>query len=225
MQSVTRRSVVVLLVLVTGTVAYAMPQSERTVSYDEALADVREISLSVGSVDVDVLPARGVPRVEADLSVNTGSSEVAIEDVGFASFVLRAGSGDVRVERSSGRMEFWSGSGDVTIHDVDGSVYISTGSGDASLRNVSVLTAFSSGSGELAGDGVSVDRTLTVDASSGDVNLGLDHDADEISFRLSARSGDLRVNDRAGDDRLRVGDGPITIDATTGSGDQTYRTR
>jgi DUF4097 and DUF4098 domain-containing protein YvlB len=164
-------------------------------------------------------------RDNTALRVDSGSGDVTIEGLALRELQLAAGSGDVEVSDTTGPLRVETGSGDQSFRDVEGSLELRAGSGDIELDSVDGLSAARTSSGDISGSDLRLPGRISIRTGSGDVDLGLDHEEADLTFDLSAGSGDIRVNRTRAEDVFAFGDGPIVLRVETGSGDQTLRTR
>lgn len=228
----------------------ALPQAEESVVYRESLDGVRTVRVTTGSVDVDVMPTDGeaaivaelLERREFDVSVRGEEAVVEIGGIGMsvgigvrervrlmipdgASVVISTGSGDITVtDLNLAELRVSGGSSDVDVRRVSGRLALSLASGDVELTTFDGELAIQTSSGDVRGEEVRLTADAEITTSSGDVTMELDHADSDLSFFLTASSGDLRVNRTRGEDRLRTGDGDIEVRGRSSSGDQTYRT-
>lgn len=174
-----------------------------------------------GAEYVDVYTPAGT-----ELVAQTSSGDIRVENVRFRQAVrLGSSSGEITVRDLDAVLAIATSSGDVELRNVSGSIELSSSSGDFSLNEVAGLRRVSTSSGTLRGRDVVLVDDLAFSSSSGDLDLSLANAASELSFVLTASSGDLQVNGTRGEDRLATGSGPIRVEASSSSGDLTFRTR
>lgn len=121
--------------------------------------------------------------------------------------VVRAGSGDVDVERVQDSVDVVAGSGDVTLVRPGGPTSVRTGSGDVDVEAASDDLSVRTTSGDLSGDKL-VAPTVTARSGAGDIDLGFDAAPDSLDLRTT--SGDVRA---------KVPKGAYRVDTSTSSGD------
>ena len=160
-----------------------------------------------------------------DFSLSVGSADVEVDGGEFGTLTVGGGSSDLSLSDVSGEISANTGSGDIDIEDAEGTITIEASSGDVDVRRTEGVRSISTGSGRIVGRDLVLRDGLALSTGSGDIDIELDHDESDMSVRLSAGSGDLRFNRSRGDRSLQVGGGPIQVTGSSGSGDQSIRTR
>jgi hypothetical protein len=139
-------------------------------------------------------------------------------------------SGDVAIERLSGKIDADTGSGDVRASSLEGTFRCDTGSGDCTLEGFrGERLTLDTGSGDVRASRVAA-RTLSADTGSGDIRVQdadlEEFDADtgsgnvELAARGAARLARIHADTGSGDVILRLGpDASFEATASQGSGD------
>ncbi|WP_420318617.1 DUF4097 family beta strand repeat-containing protein [Ekhidna sp.] len=157
----------------------------------------------------------------ANLEVETSSGDIDIDGLTGDS-EIESTSGDQDIFNSRGNIDTRASSGDVTVSGFNGKIEIQTTSGDVEIREGVGGLKIRTSSGEIDGYKVEVNDNCYFDATSGNIEIDFLNDLDELSFDLTATSGDLEVGNRSGEKRLVIDRGGYKINGTTSSGDQEY---
>lgn len=189
-------------------------------SGDVSVQDIRleELRIDVGSGTIEV------GQTPAIMTLDTGSGDIEITDSDGAKD-LSTGSGDITVSGSAGDVRAKSASGSQSFDSIRGNIETSSGSGTIRLDDIEGILRISASSGDLRGDSIQLTGSSTFTTGSGGISMSLRNAYDALSFDLDAGSGDIRVGDMRGADRVVLGTGSIEIHARSGSGDQDFRTR
>lgn len=131
-----------------------------------------------------------VPKSLAlQISHGAGSAEF----LGVGPLRISDGSGDIKIEDSSGDAEISDGSGNITVRGVSGNVVVRDGSGHVSVGDVTGRVEIKDGSGDVSIAQVSQD--VSVSDGSGEINIeNLDS-----GVSISDASGDIRIRGVGGD--------------------------
>lgn len=197
---------------------------------EHAVGDVRadgvdaRLELSTRSGNVTVADTRG------DLSVATGSGDIAFTAIEGRELRMATGSGDVEGERSHGdSLEIATGSGEVTLEDIRGdSLEVATGSGDVKVGRSgldSVEVGTGSGDVELALDRMG-GGNISVGTGSGDIVLRMpggtacDVHAETDGGRVDVQVSGADFSTKEADEvRFTVGGGGSRVRLGSGNGD------
>ncbi|MEP0984249.1 DUF4097 family beta strand repeat-containing protein [Ekhidna sp.] len=159
--------------------------------------------------------------IVANLDVETSSGDIDIDGLTGDSDI-ESTSGDQEIFNSTGNIETRASSGDITISGFNGKIEVQTTSGDVEIRKgVGAIKARTT-SGEIDGYAIEINDNCYFDATSGNIEIDFTNDLDELSFDLTATSGDLEVGNRSGEKRLVIERGGLKVIGTTSSGDQEY---
>lgn len=197
--SVTAADVGTATVSVTGSQAdeVEVVQDGRQISVIAPRQRVGFFSGSEPALDIDVTVPTG-----SDLLTRTGSADqTATGSFGLAK--VKAGSGDVRLDRHTNHVLVDSGSGDIVVAEVEGDLRIKSGSGDVEVGRAGGSIAISTGSGDIKVD--TTGGAVMLKSGSGDLSV----ETAESDVSLSSASGDLVVG--------RIARGAVT--AKNASGD------
>lgn len=159
--------------------------------------------------------------IVANLEVETSSGDIEIDGLTGDS-KLESTSGDQEIYNTRGNIRTRSSSGDITFSGFEGKLTIEATSGDVELRKGTGALKIRTSSGNIEGYGIKLTDNAYFDATSGNVDFNFSNDLSELSFDLTASSGDLEVGNSSGEDRLIIEKGSIKVTGTTSSGDQEY---
>lgn len=186
-------------------------------SGDVNVANLRASSSSIEATSGDIT----LRSIVANLNVETSSGDIDIDGLTGDS-EIESTSGDQEIYNSRGNIETRASSGDITISGFNGKIEIQATSGDVDVRKGVGALKIRTSSGEIDGYGIEVNDNCYFDATSGNIEMDFVNDLDDLSFDLTATSGDLEVGNRSGEKRLVIDRGGIKIIGTTSSGDQEY---
>lgn len=173
----------------------------------------------------------------AEIEIEATSGDVDLSDIS-ADVRVDVTSGDVEIEDMTGRLEVESSSGDLDLTDIDGAIRTRSSSGDVEIRqfNGNIQSRTTSGeltisrgkgalslrttSGNIEGYDIEITDDLYLEASSGEIEVELVNDIEDLNFELESNSGDLRAGRRTGEKDLYIkrGDG-FWVRGVTTSGD------
>ncbi|MEP5612876.1 MAG: DUF4097 family beta strand repeat-containing protein [Cyclobacteriaceae bacterium] len=160
-------------------------------------------------------------RITANLEVETSSGDISINQL-VGELELESTSGDQEIYNTKGSIDSRASSGDLTISDFEGDIVLEATSGDVDIRGgvgrVSVITS----SGNIDGNGIGLTGDAYFKASSGNIEIDFENDLSELSFDLTATSGDLDVGNRSAEKKLYIDRGGFEVVGITSSGDQEY---
>lgn len=176
----------------------------------DAEIEKHEGTLSVHSTSGDV----SVTEVLGDLDMNTTSGNLTVKHVG-GTLHYDATSGDLEASDVDGSLTVHTVSGDVTTRRAGGAVIVTSTSGDITVKNVPGDVQIRTASGDVVTSVLSPMKRITVETTSGDVQLVLPEPL----------AGKLDVHTSSGDVEAKV---PMTLehnptrrqlDAILGAGD------
>lgn len=178
-------------------------------------------------------------QLATDLEVRTSSGDISVYEI-KGNVISHSSSGDQEIAKLVGNIECETTSGDLTLEKINGDLDSRTTSGDLNfdgvqgkVKNVStsgnfsivnskVILNLSSSSGDLKGQNLVLLGESFFNSTSGDIYMNLQNDFDQLSFELSASSGNIKVKDRRADDRFFQKNGEIWIHGKSSSGNQTF---
>ena len=189
---------------------------------DNSSGDVNVANLRASSSKIEATSGDITLRsIVANLEVETSSGDIDIDGLTGDS-EIESTSGDQDIFNTKGDIETRASSGDINISGFDGKIRVQATSGDVEIRKgVGAIKARTS-SGNIDGYGIELTDNCYFDATSGDVEIDFTNDLDDLSFDLTATSGDLEVGNRSGEKRLVIDRGGIKVTGTTSSGNQEY---
>lgn len=189
---------------------------------DNSSGDVNVANLRASSSKIEASSGDITLRsIVANLEVETSSGDIDIDGLTGDS-EIESTSGDQDIFNTKGNIETRASSGDITISGFNGKIKVQATSGDVEIRKgVGAIRARTS-SGNIDGYAIELNDNCYFDATSGDIEIDFVNDLDDLSFDLTATSGDLEVGNRSGEKRLVIERGGIKITGTTSSGNQEY---
>lgn len=186
-------------------------------SGDVFVANLRASESKIEATSGDIT----LKSIVANLNVETSSGDISIDGL-IGDSEIESTSGDQEIFNSKGNIETRASSGDITISGFKGKIEVQATSGDIEIRKgVGAIKARTT-SGEIDGYGIELTANAYFDATSGNVEIDFVNDLEDLSFDLTATSGDLEVGNRSGEKRLVIDRGGIKVTGTTSSGDQEY---
>ncbi|WP_424961256.1 DUF4097 family beta strand repeat-containing protein [Ekhidna sp.] len=189
---------------------------------DNSSGDINVANLRASSSNIEATSGDITLRsIVANLNVETSSGDIDIDGLTGDS-EIESTSGDQEIYNSRGNIETRASSGDITVSGFNGKIEIQATSGDVDVRKGVGALKIRTSSGEIDGYGIEVNDDCYFDATSGNIEIDFTNDLDDLSFDLTATSGDLDVGNRSGEKRLVIDRGGIKITGTTSSGDQEY---
>ena len=189
---------------------------------DNSSGDINVANLRASSSNIEATSGDITLRsIVANLNVETSSGDIDIDGLTGDS-EIESTSGDQEIYNTRGNIETRASSGDITVSGFNGRIEIQATSGDVDIRKGVGSLKIRTSSGEIDGYGIEVNDNCYFDATSGNIEIDFVNDLDELSFDLTATSGDLEVGNRSGEKRLVIDRGGIKITGTTSSGDQEY---
>lgn len=186
-------------------------------SGDVNVANLRASSSRIEASSGDIT----LRKVVANLKVETSSGDIDIDGLTGDSDI-ESTSGDQEIFNTKGNIESRASSGDIKISGFEGDLEVKATSGDVELRNGKGAIRARTSSGEIDGYGVELTDDSYLNATSGNVEMDFVNNISDLSFDLTATSGDLEVGNKSGEKRLLIDRGGIKVSGTTSSGDQEY---
>lgn len=159
--------------------------------------------------------------IVANLKIETSSGDIDIEGL-IGDSKIESTSGDQELRDIKGNIEARASSGSIRISDFNGTLDLEATSGDIDFIGGKGKFDIRTTSGRIEGRRVLLIGDSNFDATSGDIEIDFDNPLDELSFDLSATSGDLEVGNRSSEKRLRIDRGGYKVTSVTSSGDQEY---
>ncbi|GAB7086560.1 DUF4097 family beta strand repeat-containing protein [Marinifilum fragile] len=181
----------------------------------------------------------GMQKIKGDLDLVTSSGEISVKNL-IGNLEMESTSGDQEIKEVVGNISTQASSGDLEFKYIEGDISSRTTSGDIEidnlvgrLKNVSssgsmeinnskVYLHLTASSGDIEGNNLLLVGESFFYTTSGNVDLKLRNDHDQLSFDLVASSGNLRAGNKKGDKKLYLRNGEIWIHGKSSSGDQTY---
>ncbi len=160
--------------------------------------------LSIGTTSGD----QSIFEITGDLDCNTTSGNIN----------LKEHHGNAKIQTASGDIAIKNSRGDLTCKNISGKIKLEGGQGKMDINTVS---------GDINGELISLIESCNIKSTSGNVEMGFQNIADDLSFDLSSLSGDLKIKKGGsvmeGKGSLKYGSGKIPVTAKTVSGNQEYR--
>lgn len=193
-----------------GTKVYVESSSGDT--YGRSLSGA-EIEIEASSGDIDL------SGIRADVRVVVTSGDIEIEDM-TGRLEVESTSGDVNLDDIDGNIRTRSTSGDLEIRQFSGDVQSRSTSGEITVSRGKGALSLRSTSGNIEGYDLEITDDLYLQASSGEIEIELVNDMEDLNFELETGSGDLRAGRRTGEKDLYIkrGDG-FWVKGVTSSGD------
>ncbi|MEQ8906463.1 DUF4097 family beta strand repeat-containing protein [Ekhidna sp.] len=189
---------------------------------DNSSGDINVANLRASTSNIEATSGDITLRsIVSNLKVETSSGDIDIDGLTGDS-EIESTSGDQEIFNSKGNIETRSSSGDITVSGFNGKIKIQATSGDVDVRKGVGALKIRTSSGEIDGYGIELNDNSYFDATSGNIEIDFVNDLDDLSFDLTATSGDLEVGNRSGEKRLVIERGGIKVIGTTSSGDQEY---
>lgn len=183
--------------------------------YAKKLESSQEIELRASSGNIDA------QQVTAALHVTASSGNIDLEQITGAT-KIKTSSGNQRVNQITGNVTSVASSGNTRFSDITGNLDALTSSGDIQLSNTKGACKLKASSGDIRGKGIHLEDHANIRTTSGSVNLDFANDMKELSFELTASSGNLRVAGEKSDRKLLLKQGSIQVKGVSSSGSQTY---
>ena len=172
-----------------------------------------EIEIEATSGDVDL------SDIKSDVRIDVTSGDIDIEDM-EGRLEIASTSGDLDLRVIDGDIRTRSTSGDVEIRIFEGNVQSRTTSGELTITRGKGALSLRTTSGNIEGYDLEITDDLYLEASSGEIEIELINDIEDLNFELESGSGDLRAGRRSGERDLYIkrGDG-FWVRGVTTSGD------
>lgn len=159
--------------------------------------------------------------IVANLKVETSSGDIDIDGLTGDSDI-ESTSGDQTIANAKGDIETQASSGDIDIINFNGFIDVTATSGDVEIRGGRGRVRAQTSSGNIDGRGIELTGNANFKATSGDVEIDFENNINDLSFDLTATSGNLEVGNRSGSKRLIMDRGGYKVTGVTSSGDQEY---
>jgi len=153
------------------------------VDYNIVVPHETELSVSLGSGELDVRDVRGPAALRA------GSGNIKADAIG-GDVTFRAGSGDLHLSNIRGAVRLETGSGDIWLENIQDEIRVSTGSGNVRIQQPGSRVTARTGSGDIEVRGAKSDLYITT--GSGDLTAE-GNPAPHAFWEVHARSGDVRL--------------------------------
>ena len=187
-------------------------------SGDISVANLRANESKIEATSGDIT----LRSIVANLEVETSSGDIDIDGL-TGDTEIESTSGDQEIFNTKGDIETRASSGDITISGFKGKLEIQATSGDVDVRKGVGTLKIRTSSGEIDGNGIEITGNCYLDATSGNIEIDFENDLNDLSFDLTATSGDLDIGNRSGEKRMVIDRGGYKIIGTTSSGDQEYQ--
>ena len=167
---------------------------------------VAHITTGSGDVDLDQI---------ASGDIKAGAGDIEIERV-IGSLKVKTGSGDVKVGPLGGDGDVMAGSGDVVLDSVEGALKVKTGSGDVVVQSGGQRVDALAGSGDVLVKRVERGEVIAK-TGSGDVTIGVANGT-AAYLDIQTVTGDVRSSLDSSEAPVN-GDATVSINVISGSGD------
>jgi DUF4097 and DUF4098 domain-containing protein YvlB len=139
--------------------------------------------------------------------------------------ICRTTSGDFDLDHINGNIKLKTTSGDLNLEDCKGKIESVSTSGEFRISKSEAVVNIKTSSGDISTYDLKLTEESYFYSSSGEIDVDLQNEYEDLSFDLITSSGDLKVKNHKAEDLLRCGDGKIIVHGNSSSGDQTYRYR
>jgi hypothetical protein len=139
--------------------------------------------------------------------------------------ICRTTSGDFDLDHINGNIKLKTTSGDLNLEDCKGKIESVSTSGEFRISKSEAVVNIKTSSGDISTYDLKLTEESYFYSSSGEIDVDLQNEYEDLSFDLISSSGDLKVKNHKAEDLLRCGDGKIIVHGNSSSGDQTYRYR
>ena len=173
----------------------------------------QELEIEATSGDIELTDIDGPVRIDVT------SGDLELEDI-RGDLQLESTSGDLDLVEISGNIRTRSSSGDVEIRQFAGDIQTRTTSGEITVSRGKGALSLRSSSGNIEGYNIEITDDMYLEATSGEIEIELVNDVEDLNFELETGSGDLRAGRRSGEKDLYIkrGDG-FWVHGVTSSGD------
>jgi len=160
-------------------------------------------------------------RITANLEVETSSGDISINEL-VGELEIESTSGDQEIYNANGNIDSRASSGDLTVSDFRGELVLEATSGDIDIRGGVGTVSVRTSSGNIDGNDIELTGDAYFKATSGNIEIEFENDLSDLSFDLTATSGDLDVGNRSAEKKLYIDRGGFKVVGVTSSGDQEY---
>lgn len=181
----------------------------------EAFKIVGDLNAKTISGSIDVSEVTG----HTELSSVTGN--IKLTNVQKGATVSNA-SGTVVFSDISGEVVVKTISGPIMANTTHGHVYLSTAVGNIEMYNLTGVISANSASGTLRGRGLNLTGDSLFKTISGDIDIFVANNHEELTFDLQSCKGKLTLNESTHKNHLRTGSGPVTVTGISLAGNQEY---
>lgn len=166
-----------------------------------------------------------MPRYEF-VHIKTTSGAVAVDNLSTNHLTISTTTGKIHVINTNAALKVASTTGNQRYKQIYGAIDANSTTGNVSIDHSWGVVKLKSKSGSFDGKDINLAGNSTFHTASGSISVALTYGLSRYryAFDLSSSSGKIKLGDivRTGG-KVRWGDGNIAIDATTGSGSQTFR--
>ena len=176
-------------------------------------------------IDVDLSTASGnieMGQTNGKVQLVTGSGEILVETAN-GKVKAESASGNINLQNVRGDVRVMSESGNIDLSEIDGDLNARAASGNINLSSTSGNLDVESASGNISGDNVSVKGKNHLKSASGNIEIDLNHDLDEIGFVVRSSSGNIEVGEYSTNDVFEQDGRGLKIRARSESGNVTFR--
>jgi hypothetical protein len=184
---------------------------------DVRISDIRTDRMSVNSSTGDVL----VTDVSAALRVETSTGEVEVQD-SAGSFTITTSTGEITLVRTSGDVTAASSTGAHRYEDAIGNIDARSTTGEIMLDGVQGALRLRTSTGEQTGRGVSLTGDSSFESSTGNIEMDLTNDVEDLEFNLRSTTGSLEVGREQSQRELYLGGTGFLVRGNSSTGSQEY---
>lgn len=147
--------------------------------YKLQIPDDLELSINTGTGEI------AIANISAEANVNTGTGKIVAVDY-KGDLKLNSGTGSVQIMGSEGELSLNSGTGSVSITNCHGQLNANSGTEDVVLEDVSGSVSANSGTGNVSAKNIKLKGNGNFNSGTGNVNLTL---TNPVTQNLSVNSG------------------------------------
>lgn len=189
---------------------------------DNSSGDVRVENLQSSKSNIKASSGDIVLRkIVSNLQVETSSGDIALQGL-VGDSQIESTSGDQHLMEIQGTVKTQASSGDIRIDTFEGELAVKSTSGDVEIVDGVGTVNVRSTSGEIEGRNIELTGDANFNATSGDIEVDFENELDNLSFDLSASSGELEVGGKSANKRLILERGGYVVKGVTSSGSQEY---
>jgi hypothetical protein len=180
----------------------------------DGLANVAvQVRTSTGSVEMD--------SIQGDVEVTTSTGEVELEGI-EGSVETRTTTGSIEMQWVRGPVSVRSSTGKQILEDVQGDIEATSTTGRIELIRTSGAVALKTSTGDQRGSDVLLSGPSRFESTTGDIEIDIEQEVDELEFDLRSTTGSLEVDGDRSQRELFLGGAGFRVVGRTSTGSQRY---